>query len=68
MVEADCPANYVVMGGGYHPTSKSGVWAILESVPNAAVDGWVVGVAAGDESSVRVTVYAGCTPIAQPPA
>jgi hypothetical protein len=61
-VEADCPLDYVAIGGGYN-TGK-GVYLLFESKPNPAFNGWIVSVFAGGSGfgGTTVTVYASCAP------
>lgn len=59
-IEADCPMNYVVLGGG----SKNPVFMFTsQNMPNASFDGWIMQV--GNSTSnppTTVTVYASCAP------
>jgi hypothetical protein len=54
-IEADCPVNFAVMGGGF----RGGISDVHESFPNSALTGWVVSAYGGG----RGTVYAGCAPV-----
>jgi hypothetical protein len=54
-IEADCPVNYAVMGGGF----RGSISDVHESFPNAALTGWVVSAYGGG----RGIVYAGCVPV-----
>lgn len=56
-VEADCPVNYVVIGGG---AVLNGTY-LYESKPNQAFDGWIVE-ASPTRGTVKITVYASCAP------
>ena len=57
-IEADCPVDYVVTGGGYHQTAVG----VFEQTPTSGFDGWVVEAGAGYSGPNTVTVYAGCAP------
>jgi hypothetical protein len=63
-IEADCPAKYSVVGGGYHMQDRflSEGAGINASKPNDTFTGWVV---VGTTHMVRTrgTVYASCGPI-----
>jgi hypothetical protein len=60
-IEADCPLNRVVLGGGY--ALKSGfLYEVVATRPNAAFDGWVLIAIPGYSAPAVVTVYAVCAP------
>lgn len=69
-IQADCPAGYVVLSGGYHVAIDSGGPAITASNPNQALNGWTVEVSPTDaptsstelRSIATVTVWATCAP------
>lgn len=58
-IKAECPANDVVLGGGYG--ASNGYGHIYYSHPNTAFDGWVI-TANGGYHPVVVTVFASCAP------
>lgn len=57
-VEADCPVDYVVTGGGFNVHGMQ----LGESKPNQAFDGWLVSVTSFLTEYVSITVYASCAP------
>lgn len=63
-IEVDCPANYSVVGGGYHMQDRflSEGAGINASKPNDDFTGWMV-VGTTHMVKTRGTVYAACAPI-----
>ena len=55
-IEADCPSNYAVTGGGFR--LQGGF--VNASKPNDAFDGWVI--VASSTGTSHDTTYAGCAP------
>lgn len=60
-LEADCPANYSVVGGGYHLGVRHTAY-VDASRPNNTFTGWVV-IVTTRTPRARGTIYAACAPI-----
>jgi hypothetical protein len=58
-INADCPLNYVALGGGY---AVKGGFILFDNKPNAAFDGWVITGIGGYNQGATVTAYASCAP------
>jgi hypothetical protein len=54
-IEANCPVNYAVIGGGF----RGAISDVHASFPDSALTGWVVSAYGGGQG----TVYAGCAPV-----
>jgi hypothetical protein len=55
ILEADCPVNYAVVGGGFRGRTLQ----IRDTHPNHAFTGWIVSVYGGHNG----TVFASCAPV-----
>jgi hypothetical protein len=64
-IEAPCPANYVVLGGGYKIAAKGGYYGrpTASSRPSETFDGWVVDTEGGELEMLTVTAYGACAPV-----
>jgi hypothetical protein len=63
-IEATCPTDYVVLGGGYKIAANGGYYGhpTASSRPSETFDGWVVDTDGGAYAIVTVTVYGSCAP------
>jgi hypothetical protein len=63
-IEAPCPTDYVVLGGGYQIVAKGNYYGLrtASSRPSATFDGWVVDTGGAGYETVTVTAYASCAP------
>jgi hypothetical protein len=63
-IEAPCPTDYVVLGGGFKTAANGSYYGLrtASSRPSETFDAWVVDTGGAGYEMVTVTVYAGCAP------